>query len=70
MRNDSYTAEKYYDNLYERSEDASDCTCPECLGEGETNYCMNCGLHYDECKCDEPDLITEKCERCFGRGEI
>lgn len=70
MRNDAFIAESYYDSMYERSETVSDCTCPECKGATETEYCINCGLHHEECECDTPDLITETCEKCFGRGEV
>lgn len=64
--NDSFKAERFYDDMYERHEDASDCTCQECKGSTETEYCMNCGLHHEECECDKPDLITETCEKCMG----
>lgn len=64
------TIEQYYDNLYERSESVSDNTCPECKGNAVTEYCMNCGLHHEECECEESDLLTETCEKCFGWGEV
>lgn len=68
--NDSYIAEEFYNRAYDRQEDAGDCTCPECKGKTETEYCINCGLHHEECECDTPDLIIDTCEKCFGTGEV
>lgn len=65
--NYSYASEKAYDNLHERYEDiGEDPICSECKGENQTQYCITCGLHHEECECDEPDLITEECEKCMG----
>ena len=68
--NDSYSAEQAYENLYGRIENVGDTTCPECKGIGQTQYCIDCGLHHEECDCDKPDLIDEVCEKCHGTCEI
>lgn len=69
-QNDSFIVEQFYENVYQRSETVSDNTCPECEGECQTQYCITCGKHEKECECDTPDLITEDCDKCHGRGEI
>ena len=69
-QNDQFVPEQYYDQMYERSEKVDDTTCPECKGIGQTQYCIDCGLHHEECDCHKPDLINEVCEKCFGRGEV
>lgn len=66
-QNDSFIAEHWNDQLFDRSEDiGEDPICQECKGEGQTEYCITCGNHESDCECDEPDLITEECDKCLN----
>lgn len=73
MKNDSFIAEKYYDDLYERSENASLKECPKCSGSGFEYYSDCCGaiVNHGICQdCEKPcSEIKEKCETCDGEGK-
>lgn len=76
--NDSFAAEKFYDNMYndmhERSETVSTETCPDCNGEGKEYYSACCGapIIKDICTdCKQPcEEESETCCTCNGEGEI
>lgn len=75
MYNDSYAAEKAWDNLYDRNEDVQPKDCPDCEN-GKVAYSC-CG---DEITDPDNDLCPtckehcgyepENCETCNGEGVL
>lgn len=75
MQNDSYTAEKFYDDLYERNESPSMKECPECKGSGQYLLSDCCGAEIlNITTCTDCGgycyAVVEKCETCDGEGEV
>ena len=74
MQNDSYTVEKYYDDLYERPESVSQKECPHCEGTGKEILSECCGAIIIDDKCsdckNECSTISEDCEECNGEGVV
>lgn len=74
MKNDSFIVEKYYDDLYERSENISQRECPECSGSGFEYYSDCCGSEISDGKCtdcnNKCEIVSGVCRHCEGEGMI
>lgn len=78
-QNESYIAEKYYDQQYEqvygRSEDVHSQVCPSCKGTGDEEISSCCGAPIEyESECSDCESLCnveyDKCSECNGTGEI
>ena len=72
MYNDSYAAEKAYDDLYESQVEPKD--CGSCQGEGKIYFSDCCGAYVKDDTCIDCGKLcaedNEPCSTCNGEGVI
>lgn len=74
--NDSYIAEKFYDQLYERNETTHETDCGHCGGDGKEYLSDCCGAEIidgicQDIECLKPCAVSDElCHVCKGEGVL